>query len=689
MAELLTEMENYKDALANYQTLAEFIPQESKYVRAMGDLYQRMGKSEEAQLCYRSALQLNPSDINLRRYLAYLNKEEEDFAKPFYIDVAPLVTTPISSQQFPRAKIAFLVDQAILRVYNDSSYTEVIHQAYRILNEEGIERYSNLNIEGELMEARVYRRDGTVLEPTLVGGRRLTLPGIEVGCVVEYKYRVDYPKQNFQFNFQNFYFQDPSYDAPLLVSELTVITPKDFPFKYIQRNSPVQPKISEKDDLKTYEWQVTMAEHVESEPQMPNLDEVLPYVRLTEAGRSWSDTVKFYQDSYLGRTMVTAFIKMECRRVIDGKKTAREKTEALYYFVDNLIKETEGGEIDAQSILINRKGNRLVLLKALLDAAGIDSYFVLVRQPANFFPQPEWESPNPQYFIEDGSAGALLMIIQEDGSSLWICGDYRGLLFGNLPLYVQGGRGLVIDDCVHNKDKKILQFVTIPQLPVEKQFPVTELILSLDEMTATGKGMINFAGISNSETKNNFLMMDEKEKTLSLERSLNEDYPGLVLSRERDPDVSGQSAEFESLTNQIKPLRMKFKFTIPNFVSPAGEELKCKSGLKPLALTQKFVSQSERKFPLQIREPFYRKEKSQIILSEGYQFVWIPQSVNQKTPFGNYELNIKQEGKTLFVERVIYLPSQKIQPADYPEFIKFCGEIDRIDSRPIRFSKPR
>ncbi|MGD0211391.1 MAG: hypothetical protein ABSC14_10485 [Desulfomonilia bacterium] len=112
-----------------------------------------------------------------------------------------------------------------------------------------------------------------------------------------------------------------------------------------------------------------------------------------------------------------------------------------------------------------------------------------------------------------------------------------------------------------------------------------------------------------------------------------EDYPGLVL----------QSAEFESLTNQTKPLRIEFKFTIPNFVSPAGEELKCKNGLKPLALTQKFISQSERKFPLQIREPFYRKEKSQIILSEGHKFVWTPQGVNQKTPFGNYELNIKQE----------------------------------------------
>lgn len=687
MAKVFADMGNYKEALVNYETLNKLIPHESKYLQAMGDLYQRMGKSEEASRYYAWALQLNPSDIKLRRYLAYLNKKEEDFAKPFYINVAPLLTTSFSSQQFPRAKVAFLVDQGFLRVYEDGSYTEVIHQAYRILNEEGIERYSNLDVGGELMEARVYRRDGTVLEPTLVGGRKLTLPGIEVGCVVEYKYRVDSPKQNFQFNYQNFYFQDPSYDAPLLISELVVITPKDFPFKYIQRNFAVQPKISEENNLKIYQWHVTMAEHVDSEPRMPNVNEILPHIRLTELGRSWDDVVKLYQDSYLGRAIVTELITKESQKVTDGKKTVREKTESLYYFVDNLIRETAGGEIKAQSILITRKGNRLVLLKALLDTAGIESYFVLVRQPANFFPEPEWELPNPQYFIEEGSAGALLMIIQEDGLPLWVCGEYRGLLFGDLPLYVQGGRGLVIPakclpaeksgSSVPDKDKEIPQFVTIPQLPIEQQASVSELTLLLDEITATGKGMISFAGISNSDNKNNFLMMNEKEKLLSLERELNEEYPGFIL----------QSAEFDNLNSQTKPLKISLKFVITNFVSSAGEELKCRNGLKPLGLTQQFISQSERKFPLQVKEPFYRKEKSQIIIPDGHNFVWTPESVIQKTNFGNYELHIKQDDKTIFIERIIYLPSQKIQPADYPEFIKFCSEIDRIESRPIRFSK--
>ncbi|MBI4835320.1 MAG: tetratricopeptide repeat protein [Planctomycetes bacterium] len=692
LAQAFVNAEDYENALKQYAKLIELVPLEGRYQKAVGNAYFNAGKKDEAIASYQKSLELNPSDIPLRRYLKYTKPDDakpgangakgDDFGKEHYIDVTSLIPSAPTRKDFPHANIVYLADQAIVRIYEDGSHSEIIHQAYRILNEEGVEKYSTVRFYGsgeppELMEARTYRPDGQMMEPALVQKEELTMPGITINSIVEYKYRVDYPwKPYFQFNFPKFYFQDPAYDAPFLVSQLVIIAPKGFPIKYSQRNFKDKPRISEQSDTVTYSWTAVQTERLEPESNMPHIDEVLPNVMAGENRYDWDDINQLYKEFYLRRTIVTEQIKKESARLTAGKKTVKEKAEAIYYFVNELVKEGQGGESNAHGILLSHTGNRLILLKALLDATGIESHFALVRQPPSLCPEPDWDFPNYEYFTgREETAGQLLLVMQENGEPLWICGDYRYLAFGDLPDYTQGGKAFVIN----NRGKH--QFVTIPKSIIEDRSSRMELTFLLDNSNNVSLEVnIAYAGALSSYRKNNFIAMDEKERSGALEKELGLVYQGLEV----------KSVSFNNLSSQSEPLVIKLKCLVNGFVTEAGEELKCRNGLSPLNLTGKFSEESSRRFPLQIKEPFYNHEKSRFLFPEGADIAWIPESATITATCGFYTLVTKQEtenGKTVVsIERVIHLEPAKIMPADYPAFIEFCREVDYMETRPIRFT---
>ncbi|NVO21326.1 MAG: DUF3857 domain-containing protein [Bacteroidetes bacterium] len=85
--------------------------------------------------------------------------------------------------------------------------------------------------------------------------------------------------------------------------------------------------------------------------------------------------------------------------------------------------------------------------------------------------------------------------------------------------------------------------------------------------------------------------------------------------------------------------------------------------------------------PFEIPFPVNETYHIAITLPEGYVLITEESSVSSHKDFGNLEIHISQEGRTLQVDRVIHLLTTEIQPGQYPEFKAF---IDTWNNKKYR-----
>jgi transposase-like protein len=110
---------------------------------------------------------------------------EVDFFSEWDRDVAALVREAPGQAEFPEADTICLFDQTVTRIWEDGSRTEIVHQAFKILTQGGVQRYGQVTIPGEVFRIRTFTPDGRILEPIqAAGGRTFQMPGVEPGAVV-------------------------------------------------------------------------------------------------------------------------------------------------------------------------------------------------------------------------------------------------------------------------------------------------------------------------------------------------------------------------------------------------------------------------------------------------------------------------------------------------------------------------
>ncbi len=675
VAELQVEMEDYPAAIKNYRRLLSLVPGSARYYQVLGDLYLKSGDEKKASENYHTSLKFRPANITLRRYLEFLDNRKGDFYQPFAVDVKTLIPGAPDKTKYPKSAVVYLLDQAVVRIYEDGAHSDVIHQAYKILNDEGIDKYSTINIQGELLEAKIHQPDGTVLEPTRVSGSSFTMPVVQIGSVIEYKFKIEAPYASQpQFIYPAFYFQDPNFDSPFLISQLIVITPKNFDLKYIQKNLTLKPEVKEQSDVKIYNWTMTHTERIEPESFMPHHDDILPHVIVGQY-LDWSEINKFYKEYFFQRALVTRAIKEKAQLLIKGQETVLAKTEAIYYFVTDLIKDTGGSGYTAHDIILEKKGNRLILMKALLDAAGVESHFALTRQNHHLYPEPNWSFPDPDYFAGEGSGGPLLQIVQESGEALWLSGSYRYLPCGLIPFHFQEGFSFVIG-------KNSGRMVKIPKLPAEENLSYSEFTFYLDEKNkVSAVGHIMVKGESAATTKESLTPLDKQSRKNILESSFNSLYPGLTV----------KEIDFAGLQKSTEPLKINVQFSWSDFSTQGQDGISCKTGLVPLNLTRQFISESDRKLPLEVKRNSLGREKIKIVLPLGWRLKNAPENVNLASKFGTYSLTISSQVvsrddlpvEVISISKNYFVWPQKILPVDYPEFIKFCRQVDNIEKRKL------
>ncbi len=683
-----------------WRRLLKWDPRAADAWRSLGDVRLRAGNRAGALEAYRTALSLEPSDAALRRELAWLDAggsaagdrvigDPDEFWAPYKIDVARLIPGSPRRRDLPTSSVVYLLDQAVLRIHPDGSHSEYIHQAVKILNERGVDEYDKVNIEGEILEARTFAPDGSVLEPVVIPREReLTMPRVTEGSVIDYAFRrVARGRPLGRFTYPNFYFQDPNFDGTFLISELVVLVPKGFPFLAAEMNMPRPAQVSERDGMVVHRWRIENAPHIEPEGHMPHFRTLLPYVAVG-AEQTWRDVWADLRENFMGRCVPTHDLQAFVDRVCAGKTTRRERTEALYYAVLDHVRDT-GGFAPAHTVFLERSGHRLVLLKPLLDLAGVPAEFAATRPNAHVEPPPPWHLPRPDHFDGASVGGLLLRVRLDDRESVWLSGAGRYLPFGEIPGDRRGGFALLLG-------AEGPELVTLPTGDPTVYRTAAERVLgtiqdfviepSLDGPAAlTCRTMAT--GPESSFWKERFAGVDAARRKIFLETIYNATFPGLVVD----------AMEFPDLEEARRPFTGEFSLRIRSFLTQQGDRAHCGLGVVPLRLQRAFVAESKRRLPIHLEETYGSSTTVLVRVPSGLRVRRLPESVTLRTDFGSYSLRIARvvdpaeagAAGAVRVTREYEIPAQDVPAEAYGRFIEFCRAVDQAETQRIVFERER
>jgi tetratricopeptide (TPR) repeat protein len=731
VTELRSSLEADPGRLAGYLTLARAELDERRYGdaentlhgarrlapgsptvhRRLGELYFRQGNTEKALAAWDEALAAYPGWHNLRRQVEALRGKQDDFTSPYPIDVRKAIGESKSSDDYPRADEILVVDQTVDRIYEDGSYSEITHQARKAITTDGAEDLSHITVDGELIEARTHLPDGTVLEPVILPGKReLTMPGVQVGSVVEYKYRDDHPAAKGGFvMLPRWYFR--SLKTPHQFSDYVVIAPKSMNLSIIVKNWSEKyseeklirhPPIT-KGDLKTYRWISRNTRPLDAGGGHDHISTLLPHV-LVGRPRSWQDMNWEVLDLFLGRTRITRALEKEAEAALEaapgaqpGPRPGRGKTrrkepgdraktmtpdeassrvEAIFRHVNKLVK-AKADLYGANHILICRAGNRAVLLAALLAAAGIDADFAVTRPRAETIPpemgpgEPTWALPAPGLFRD-----TIVCATLADGRKLWLDPDGPYSPFAAIVPKFQGGIVYVVS-------REGGQLTTLPWRAIRDHGETTRTKLAFDPAAAGWRGTLEVlrSGSAGGAFKERFADSSSSWRDTWAEKRLSDCFRG-----------SGSGARLEkiemvAIEDPERPFHLRAVFGLDAAFDTAGPWRDVPMCLQPLGVSKRFSVQTGRQYPQKISSPLVRRDEVKITV-RGVEAWGPPESHAEQTAFGSYNLAFTWEGDTLTVRRSVTVMPQLVSPERYGEFVRFCRRVDAAEAAPLRAKFP-
>ena len=212
----------------------------------------RTGDDAAAKAAWHRSLRLDPGQGTLRRELERLNGGDFDFAHKWDVDGVALAKDCGGQEKHPKALAVHVVDLAVLRVNEDGSHTTITHNVWKILNEQGREKYSNLTVPARpenILEVRAISPDGEVFLPIQARGSTFTLEGLQAGWLVETRYLDDNGATDRGFESGGWYFRDPNFGReadPVVLSRWVVDLPASMDPPLLLRNygdppAPIDP----------------------------------------------------------------------------------------------------------------------------------------------------------------------------------------------------------------------------------------------------------------------------------------------------------------------------------------------------------------------------------------------------------------------------------------------------------------
>jgi len=668
----------------------------------------RAGQNMGSLEAFRMASALAPQDESLRKRANYAplpddNEsafEENTFEKPFIIDTIP------GNRDASASGYVALLDQRVVQILPNGLTSTFSQVVFEILDEQGVRalravplNYSPTDERLEIISVTTTRKDGTVRQVYDISEydvadesirmyfdqRQLVirLPELAIGDRVEFRFkRTQTHRAASQMPFFSDVFQLQSTFNKQWIRYI-VIAPNDFPISFY-RHTPLvtssvltEVKREEKGNRVIFTFEEHDMPRALAEEMSPGITEIVPFL-FVSSFQTWQDVANWYIDLAKPQWVADDAIRAAVRQLVDGAQNRREIVERIYHFV---LKTTRYVALEfgihgykpypVPQIFQRKFGDckdKASLLKVMLEEAGIEANFVIVRTRQN----GNIDTLLPSAYVFDH---AIVYVPEFD---LFLDGTAEFSGMRELPMLDQDALVLIIrDDASYTLRKTPITTASDNVITTHFTFDLRDT-QNVQNIRYTGNAAYKgFAAPSYRERYQSQTGQTGGNSEIQIERLKSE----LAYTI---PGTTVLSADFGDIDNLEKDVLIRFEATttLGDIVKADASGWKILPLVKSVSMSQRFASGAVRKYPLQFPLPITFDETASVILPPNATPT-LPAPVSVVGQYGSLNINFHFEDATLTSHARVVLAMHRIEPQVYAGYLDFLQQIDRHLNTPI------
>ncbi len=597
----------------------------------------------------------------------------------------------MSSYPKDTSAVAFILfDLGDVEITSNFELVMKRHTRIKILKEEG-KKFADIKIpywhkdEIKSLEAHVILPNGKKIELDdddvyeesykRIREKVFTMPGVEAGCVIEYKYKKFSEYLHF---LEPWYFQ---HEIPTQYSRLTVILLPGFRYNVLYENmykDDVKHHVEEflsarqRQTMQKFIWEKNFIPALRKEPYMLTLNDyrqalqfqlidfknAYTYVKFIE---KWDDLAKkMFQllDSFLDEKDEIKNIVLENR---DTTLSEIDQIKKYYDFVRSEIETdwyfTIYPEKTPVDVLKNKKGNvseKNILLVNLLRSAGFDAFPFLISTRDN----GTITINHPQLL----QFNLILACVKVGSKTLYLDAGDRYCPFNLLPPYSLVENGLFIS----KKGGKIFKIPPPKSLSMQSFSTKAELTEAGELICNSNIRYQNYSAVTKRK------QLDEEKPNEQLTEWLQNRFAGAVLD----------SFRIINRKNIDDFLVIQVHYRVPDFAQVAGNNMYL--SLPLMTRTEKNPFQSEeRRFPVEFNYYHGFTEDIKLKIPQEYKILDMPQAKMLNLDNIKYGISCTQDGEVTKIFRQHLARDLKISSYYYNDLRNLYAGIVNADQGQI------
>lgn len=652
-------------AVRRMAALAAIWPRSPRIQVALAGALELSGDRAGARGARERALLLDGGDLSLRRALAL--EDGREALDDLSLDARAAIREYEAAGRRNGVSSVMVLDAAAVDIHPGGVATERTQQVIQVLDQAGVDQHGELSIPAgaEVIAARTLKPDGRAIEPERSGGEKgtLSLAGLEPGdyLQVDYIRAVRAPFGALGYAADPFFFAAPR--ERLFRSTYVVRAPDGAGLAADAHGMPSPPIVREG------AFEVMRAERRDAppfmpEPDAPGMSEVLPFVAVG-TGASRETLQRSIADRLVGRTLRTEELAAFARQI---RAESRDPSplglaRAAYARVARTVLGDGPVVEDASQVLSRGRGNRLVVLRAVLQELGLEARVAVVRP---FAADPAFHRfPTPALYA------AQVLRVRAGGDVVWLDPSARMNPFGAIPGWLAGCEALVLPG---PGETPIVD--RTPELAAGEARE-TELRITLaPDGGGDLAGTERYAGSLGATLKAQLEPLDATQRRQAVESLLARTFHGIAVA-----EVS-----FEGEDDADAPLAIRWRGRSPEVARPVDGGLALEAGALPAHLAGRYLRIAVRTTPLLLQTTERSSARIEIAAPAGMQVIAEPPS-RVVTPFGAYERTDRAiAGGGMVRSERLEVPRARIDPGKYRDFSAFAAAVDALQEQPIRIA---
>lgn len=597
------------------------------------------------------------------------------------------------AKEYPGVGAIILLDEGSMEIFGSGELGVSVyeqHRIIRILTPQG-QRFANVVIpygSGSTVddiEARSITPDGkiTVLDeknifdvslyPNFVffsdqRAKIFTLPGVQDGAVMEYRYRISIHNRTF---WHSWTFQ---HDVPTLLSRFTLVKPSEWDAPFRIYGIGLQPRVTNPPAgfKSQHVWEARDVAAVPAEIGMPAGHETAAHLAIAPLGfKTWRDVAGWYHGFAAPRMKCGVDASALALRLVAGSASDEEALRRIFEWVRDKVRYVAveigiGGfqPHPADDVFRNLYGDckdMTTILCALAREAGLDVHPVLISTWPNG--KPDTTLPSPLQF---NHAIAYAPSIGRGGT--WMDATEKGCPFGALPWYDQGLPVLVVG----SEGEDSIRVTPRAEAEVNRTVLQWDVVLEADG-SGNVQGETRVWGAPAAELREQFMFMPANAR-----RQWIESYVATRCSGARVDSfaISGESPVAD-------PLRISYSFRSRMLAMRRPTAMSFRPGEITMSELPEYFTAAKRLHPIRFRYGASTGLDLTLHLPDGWEVAQLPGVDSISSPHGFAWSRWNAGSRSITISSNMTLFGEEIPPSRYVEFQNFLDSVRERDLREV------